>query len=247
MKQRLLRISAFFCISHLLISGCLHAISRSEAEEFAHKGDQCFGEKKWEAAVTHYQKALSFGQSPQVYYNLGQTYAQLRKPGYALAYFLQAEKIKPRWALLQQAQKQLYAENPTLAPVPFPWYHSFFQIFTASIWKWIAAIFFWFGIAFWVWFRIRKNKRYLIVGSSSLIVCTGFTLLLFLHQPYHSFGILPEATIGHYAPNEKSPTRYQWPMGTACWIKSEVADFYFVTTMHGEDGWVKKSELISLP
>lgn len=245
MKQRL--ISVFLCIHLLLMPGCLHALSRSEAEEFAHKGDQHFGEKEWEAAVANYQQALSFGQSPQLYYNLGQTYTQLRKPGHALAYFLQAEKIKPRWTLLQQATKQLYAENSTLAPVPFPWYHSLFQLFTLSTWKWIAAILFWMAVAFLGKSRIRKNKTYQIIGSSNLLLFAGLTLVLFLHRPYNTFGILPEVTVGHYAPNAKSPTRYQWPTGTACWIKSEVADFYFVSTMRGEDGWVKKSELISLP
>ena len=40
--------------------------------------------------------------------------------------------------------------------------------------------------------------------------------------------------------------RYDWAAGTCCKIRSEAADFYFVSTLNQEDGWVKKDALIPL-
>lgn len=234
--------SVMFCFTT-----SLNADALSEARQLARVGDGYFGAKKFDLAVESYQKALTFVKSPQLYYNLGQTYASLSKPGHALACFLKAETLKPRWELNKRALRELFEEYPGLSKPPFPWYHTAFRVLSKCTWSWSCAAFFWLFAGFVIFHCVvRKSKVFPIFAA---ICCSCFiaTLtLILLNKPYESLYLLPEKTVGHYAPGDKSPMRYDWAAGTCCKIRSEAADFYFVSTLNQEDGWVKKDALISL-
>ena len=241
----------FSSLSVLALLPCfaanLHADALSEAQRLAQVGNGSFGEKKFDLAVESYQKALALGKSPQLYYNLGQTYANLSKPGHALACFLKAETLKPRWALNKKALTELFEEYPGLSKPPFPWYHTVFRALAKCTWCWSCAAFFWiFAGLMLCHCVVKKNKAFLSIA----ILCCGCFIatltLILLNKPYESLYLLPEKTIGHYAPGDNSPMRYDWAAGTCCKIRSEAADFYFVSTLNQEDGWVKKDALIPL-
>ena len=225
----------------------VQAGSLQEMQRLARIGDQHFGEKQFELAIKDYQQALSFGKSPQLYYNLGQTYASLDQPGFALACFLKAETLKPCWDLNKKALTELYEDCPMLSKPPFPWYHTTYRTLSKNVWRWCCAAFFWLSAGFALYHCVvRKNKAAL----SGAVVCCGcfVAILTFLlvNRPYESLFLLPKQTIGHYAPGDKSPMRYDWSAGTCCQIRSETADFYFISTLNQEDGWVRKDELIPL-
>lgn len=225
----------------------LHADALSEAQQLAQVGNGSFGEKKFDLAAESYQKALALVKSPQLYYNLGQTYASLSKPGHALACFLKAETLKPRWTLNKKALTELFEEYPGLSKPPFPWYHTAFRVLSKCTWCWSCAAFFWLFVSFMLYHCVvKKNKIFL---SFAVICCGCFVAMLtliLLNKPYENLCLLPEKTVGHYAPGDKSPMRYDWAAGTCCKIRSEAADFYFVSTLNQEDGWVKKDALIPL-
>ena len=240
--SRVVAALGMFCLA-----ANLHADALSEARQLAQVGNGYFGEKKFDLAVESYQKALALGKSPQLYYNLGQTYANLSKPGHALACFLKAETLKPRWALSKKALAELFEEYPGLSKPPFPWYHTAFRVLSKCTWCWSCAAFFWLFVGFMLYHCVvKKNKVFL----SFAVMCCGcfvatLTLIL-LNKPYENLCLLPEKTVGHYAPGDNSPMRYDWAAGTCCKIRSEAADFYFVSTLNQEDGWIKKDALIPL-
>lgn len=225
----------------------LHADALSEAQQSAQVGNGYFGEKKFDLAVASYQKALALVKSPQLYYNLGQTYASLSKPGRALACFLKAEVLKPRWALNKKALTELFEEYPGLSKPPFPWHHTMFRVLSKCTWCWSCAAFFWIFVSFMLYHRVVKKSKVLLTFAVMCCGCFVVTLaLIFLNKPYENLCLLPEKTVGHYAPGDNSPMRYDWAAGTCCKIRSEAADFYFVSTLNQEDGWVKKDALIPL-
>ena len=240
-----LRIAAV--LGTFCLTANLHADALLEARRLAQVGNGYFGEKKFDLAAESYQKALTFVKSPQLYYNLGQTYANLSKPGHALACFLKAETLKPRWGLNKKALSELFEEYPGLSKPPFPWYHMIFRVLSKCTWCWSCAAFFWIFVSFMLYHCIvKKNKVFL---SFAVLCCgcfVGALTLIFLNKPYVNLCLLPEKTVGHYAPGDKSPMRYDWAAGTCCKIRSEAADFYFVSTLNQEDGWVKKDALIPL-
>ena len=240
--SRVVAALGMFCLA-----ANLHADALSEARQLAQVGNGYFGEKKFDLAVESYQKALALGKSPQLYYNLGQTYANLSKPGHALACFLKAETLKPRWALSKKALAELFEEYPGLSKPPFPWYHTAFRVLSKCTWCWSCAAFFWLFVGFMLYHCIVKKSKVLLTFAVMCCGCFVVTLvLIFLNKPYENLCLLPEKTVGHYAPGDKSPMRYDWAAGTCCKIRSEAADFYFVSTLNQEDGWVKKDALIPL-
>ena len=101
----------------LLFASSVFGISQKEAEITVQSAHKLFGGKHWEEALEQYQTALNYSSSAQIFYNIGQCYWALNKSGFALAYFLKAEKIKPRWELLQQTLNQFYAQNTHFVPV----------------------------------------------------------------------------------------------------------------------------------
>jgi len=231
----------------LLLPGVLSAINQSEAEAAFQAGNQHFSHQHFKQAIESYQQALAFGQSPQVYHNIGQAYAHNGQYGWALAYLLKAQRCDPRWQANRQAIQQLYTECPDLYPPTFPWYYNAFTFLTDSTWRWMAAGAFWVCAILLTLYFLDNKRTYclalsLVFGGMSLTTSIG----IMANAPYRSLCVLPEKTTGYFAPSTQSPTRYQWPMGTFCWIKAEQADYYFVSTLTGEDGWILKKHLFSL-
>lgn len=225
----------------------LCAMTISEAEQLLQQGDHHFSKEAYDQALDAYRSALQFRPSAQVYFNMGQIYAVQGKPGFALAYYLKAQRWNPRWELLQQALQQLYSENPQLAVVDNPWYHRWLAYLSWESWSWLCSLCFW--CMCWLFLRAkmkhRPQKSYLLPILLLLMVCLLLTVLG-LNRSYNRLQILPENTTAHFAPTDSSPARYQWMAGTPCWIQNEREGYFFVNTKNGEDGWVKKQDLISI-
>ena len=222
-------------------------ITQREAESAVQNAHKLFGEKQWTEALSQYQTALSYNFSAQIFYNIGQCYSALNKPGFALAYFLKAESLKPRWPLLQQTLKQFYNQNTNFTPIEKHYYENIFSFLSASSWKFLCSFAFWSCVLSLIYFScIRKNKFILYAGCSFGGLFFTLLLLIAAQDTSKQRGILPEITTARFAPGENSPVRYNWDSGTRCTIKTERGDYYFVNTTFGEDGWIKKQDFISL-
>lgn len=236
-----------FLIFLLLFIPSAFGITQQEAENAVQNAHKLFGEKKWEDALSQYQSALAYNPSAQIFYNIGQCYSALEKPGFALAYFLKAEGIKPRWNLLQQTLKQFYNQYTSFVPVKKPINEKIFSFLSISSWKFFCSFTFWSCIvAFIVFACIRKNKFILYTGCCLGLLFFVLLLLIFSQDFSKKRGILPGITTARFAPSENSPIRYNWDAGTRCSIKTERGDYYFVNTTFSEDGWIKKQYFISL-
>ncbi len=222
-------------------------ITQQEAEITVQSAHKLFGEKQWAEALSQYQTALSYNSSAQIFYNIGQCYSALNKPGFALAYFLKAEKLKPRWELLQQTLKQFYTQHTNFAPAEKHFYERIFSFLSVSSWKILCSFAFWSCVLSLIYFVcIRKNKFILYAGCSFGGLFCLLLLLITMQDTSKQRGILPEITTARFAPGDNSPVRYNWDSGTQCSIKIERGDYYFVNTTFGEDGWIKKQDFISL-
>ena len=236
----------YFLLGMLFVSS-MFGITREEADIAVQSAHKFFGEKLWEEALSEYQTALDYRPSAQIFYNIGQCYCALNKPGFALAYFLKAESIKPRWELLQQTLKKFYTENTQFVPVEKHFHEKIFSFFSFSTWKAACSLAFWGCIIAFVYFLCIQNNKYILYAGYllSCTFCFLFVLILSQNRSKQN-GILPEITVARFAPSEQSPVRYNWDAGTQCKIKTERDNYFFVNTTFGEDGWIKKQDFISL-
>lgn len=234
-------------ITFILLAKTAFSISQSEAEASAKTGDQCFSEKNFKEAIQHYQQALTYAPSFQVYFNLGQSYAANEQYGFALAYFLKAQKISPHASSIQRIISQLYHKDPTLLKQDLPWYHDLFQQLSWNTWCILCSFCFWGMVGILLYhFIFRRTKRNLIMGIGFGFCFSLLGLLLLFEKQYQELCLLPQATVAHFAPTETSPKRYDWAPGTYGWIKTERQDYYFVSTIQGEDGWICKKDIVKL-
>ena len=225
----------------------LFGLTLQEAEKQLIEGNRLFGEKNFSAAIQAYQTALTFAPSAHILYNIGQCYASLNQPGFALAYFLKAKKQRPYWALPQKALLSIYKDNVNFVSYENPWYVKLFSLAALSTWEYVGSFCFWGSLVFIVcYFFIRRNKFLFYMGIFAFICCLVITTLILSNRPYFNLYVCPEQTVARFAPSETSPVRYNWGIGTLCRIKAERADFCFVNTLDNEDGWVEKQALISL-
>ena len=228
-----------------LITCRLGAIDLTSAQNYVQEGNKNFGEQKWEAAIESYQAALQYAPSAQVYFNLGNTYACLKKPAYALFYFLKAKQYHPRWKELNQCIQQLHTDYPTLPKRAHHWYQPIFEMFSLNTWLLCRTLFFWaalFSILIFYGY-IRKNWL-LYLSASCALACLLTAILSCYGKNRFQSAIFTEDTAIHFAPTESSPTRQVVPAGTLCQL-SDRRDTFTYVTLDGIDGWAPNANLLS--
>lgn len=241
-KSKMIRLLFFFLFPLSVL-----AINQNEAESFVLEGNQLFSEKNFQEAISSYQKALTFRESAQVIFNIGQCYYALQKPGFALAYFLKAKRINPQWKLLTDTLHSFYQQYPQFTNKPFPWYCSLFNSFHWDTWILLITILAGLTICLFTSYQLFYHKKSILYGSLGflmLFILGGF--LLILNYPFKNLYFCPETAPVLFGPTDNSPVRYNLLPGTKCTIKEMRSDYYFINTLDDKDGWIKKESLISL-
>ncbi|MDR0647372.1 MAG: tetratricopeptide repeat protein [Puniceicoccales bacterium] len=221
----------------------VHAIDLSTAQMYIQEGNKCFGEKNLESAADYYEKALQYAPSAHVYFNLGNTYASLKRPGYALFYFLKAKQYRPRWTELNQTMQSLYQSYPTLPPLKSTWCRTIVQAVTLNTWVVVLDLCFWisiFLIIIYVCFTRRKIYLQLSCFCGVLFLCIG--TLLYVHKSDLRMGVLIDENPIRFAPTESSPIRQSIPEGTLCEISDQRDRFTYIKTELAE-GWILSEKI----
>lgn len=223
------------------------AINQKEAEAFVSEGNRLFGEKNFSEAIQNYQEALQFNFSAQIFFNMGQCYYALQKPGFALAYYLKAKNIEPRWKLLNDAIDTFYQQNPDIVHEIFPWYHSLFCYFQWNTWILLTTIFLCGSVCLFTYYKIFCHKKSVLLSSLGLFLLFVLgTSFIVANYSFKNLYICPETVPVLFAPTGSSPERYSLSAGRQCTIKLIQTDYCFINTLDNKDGWVKRASLISL-
>ena len=235
----------FFLI--FLISFSAFAMEQNEAETIVAEGNRLFGEENFSEAIQTYEKALQFHPSAQIFFNIGQSYWALQKPGFALAYYLKAKNIAPYWKLLNDTLHSFYQQNPQFTNKAFPWYHTLFCYFQWNTWKLLITIFLCLTVCSFVYYQLFCRKKIVLFSILSNLLFFILSLLLFIfNYSFKDLYICPDTTPVFFAPTDNSPVRYNLLPGTQCTVKEIRSHYFFINTLDNKDGWVKKVSLISL-
>ncbi len=223
------------------------AITQNEAEVFALEGNKLFGKKDFSEAIQFYEQALQYHPSAQIFFNIGESYYALQKPGLALAYFLKAKKINPHWKLLNETLHSLYQQYPHLKNKSLSWYYILFCSFHKETWSILITLFICLTICFIIYYQLFSHKKTILFITLGNLFIACFCIILFiLNIPFKNMYICPETTSVLFAPTDNSPIRYNLLSGTQCMVKATRSDYFFINTFDHRDGWIKKESLISL-
>ncbi len=219
-------------------------------------GNDAFKESNYVSAVSEYSKLLDQGYySPELYYNLGTSYLQLNQIGKAILYLEKAQIAKPMDGRIRQnlaiARDKV---DTTVIEVPdfiiLRFWKGFSRLLSPLLWLVLSILMggiLVFGIYRW---RMGETSAVKLRGFTTMII--GSVLLLLCHfagrssltqKTDDSVAIVMRSTTLYDAADTRSEELEALSEGVKVRIYDEVDDWYRVSLVNKELGWVTKESV----
>lgn len=239
-------------ILFLLLAGILYA---GEEQVVIARANKAYTEGYFANAAELYKKILHTGvESPELYFNLGNTYFKLNELSSAILYYEKARKLDPG---NEDVNYNLSVANSKIAdkiePIPElfykRWFRSLWELMAMDEWGKISIIALVIalvsGFIYFVSNRMILRKIGFWTGSVFL-ACALFSLLL----GYQNYRIIknnkeaiifsPTVTIKS-SPDEKSVDLFVLHEGTKVRLIDNIGNWYEIRIANGSVGWLPAS------
>ncbi len=223
-------------------------------ESIFEKGNLAFQNGNYDLAIEYYKQIEANElESPELYFNMGNSYFKLDQIGMAILYFEKAKRLEPLsedvLANLKLAKRKVLddIELPDQLFI-FDVYQSLKFSFTINQWLWAAALFFSLIFAF-LWVKRWLVQQFQGVFSiAALIMSIGFIFsaliaLVRIGDFETKQGVVIEAASEVYtSPNENNQA-FILHEGTSFEIKRKVNGRYEISLIDGKTGWISVNDI----
>jgi tetratricopeptide (TPR) repeat protein len=223
-------------------------------ESIFEKGNLAFQNGNYDLAIEYYKQIEANElESPELYFNMGNSYFKLDQIGMAILYFEKAKRLEPLsedvLANLKLAKRKVLddIELPDQLFI-FDVYQSLKFSFTINQWLWAAALFFSLIFAF-LWVKRWLFQQFQGVFSiAALIMSIGFIFsaliaLVRIGDFETKQGVVIEAASEVYtSPNENNQA-FILHEGTSFEIKRKVNGRYEISLIDGKTGWISVNDI----
>ena len=209
--------------------------------------------EKYADAELNYKKILEMGySSPELYFNLGNTYMRLGKITDAIYYYEKAKKLIPNDNDLnfnldfanQLIVDKIEAKSELFV---FDWFQSLKQMFSSSAWAVFIIIFSWlfFGLlAFYVFFKKRFIRKFSFIGALAVLALLLLSIVLGMRkyniEASDNTAIIYEQRINvKHSPEESGKDYVILHEGTKVEILDKIGDWLKIRLADGNVGWIK--------
>ena len=243
-----------FLLITLAFSRFVHA--ETAVEEF-HKANIAYQRQDYTSAITSYEKLVKGGHiSPEIYYNLGNSYFKTSNVPKAIVNYERARKLVPededvsfnlKIASLKVVDK--------IEPVPEVFYKRWINTLSASLpsntWSIFLIVMIWLLFAAAGSFFISRSSTWKKVGFISMITCAalaGFFYIMasrsYADAYEDSQGIITASSVYvKSSPDEKGNDLFILHEGTKVEILDQLNDWKKIRIANGTIGWMKGKEL----
>jgi len=217
------------------------------------EANDAFESKKYDEAIKKYNELINESNiSPEIYYNLGNSYFKIEDFGHAMLYFEKALKLKP---YDKDIKHNIYVTKRKIDSeiIELPdfflekWWISFIDLFSLKLWTYFSFLFaILMVLSLWLlWFKKERYKLssiYLsltlgLIFIISLIASTQVKRSIFNSQN----AILIKSDTIYTAPDKRSEFLYHLDPGEKLTIKDSLNSWYKVRLLNKESGWINKS------
>jgi hypothetical protein len=211
------------------------------------QANQEFAAGKLEQARADYLQSVASGKvSPELFYNLGNTYLKLDDKGRAVLNFKRALALAPGFEpakhnlnlVLQVAGVEPEEESLTTWLAQYP-----------NVWMLGGSIFFWVlayaGYLWFIWPRFRQfSKILLAIAIPCAAVCLAIVFLVGdgVRSPERAIVINPSADV-RYGPANGSRVTVTLGLGESVHLLAERGTWSFCRTDSGLVGWLPSNEI----
>ncbi|OYT16011.1 MAG: hypothetical protein B7C24_10020 [Bacteroidetes bacterium 4572_77] len=218
-----------------------------------YQAEHLYNNSKYDSAALLYQQVIDSGyQSPELYYNLGNTYYKLQEIPTAILYYEKALKLKPN--------NENIHHNLTLCNTMIPdrieavpqlffikWYQGLYNYFPIDTWAYIGIGLFSLAAFFMLFYFLSHIKAMRKLGFWSaifLILLSAFSFFL-TTQKYNSFKrhnqaiiFTPSVTVKS-SPAQNSVDLFVIHEGTKVYILDQVGNWRKIKIQNGSIGWLE--------
>lgn len=233
---------------------CINAAFAGLPNEWK-KAEQAYAKGQVAEAAKAYENLLAQGyRSAELYYNLGNCYAQSKQDGKAVLAYERALRLAPGDEAAErnleivrnrlEDQIEGFAEYPLLKKIRNPQH-----LWPSGVWASMGMSLFWIALIFWLWARRTGRKTQIIRFSLAVITAAG--VLLAAVGGYSYFrecdwreAIVKERQIAlHIAPDAQSPEARSLHEGAKVVIAETMDTWYKVRLENGDEGWLKRDQV----
>ena len=205
-----------------------------------------YAKQEYNAAIKNYNLILSSNlESPELYYNLANSFFKINEIHQAIYYYEKALKIKPDFddakENLEICNLQLIdkiEEIPELMITSL--YNNIINFLSLKNWIYLTLIFIWVSLIIFSYNSfVKKNKK-----SVLYLVIFSFFLFFITTKKYNQNINIKEAIIYSSiinvmsAPSEQSTNLFSLHIGTKVKIEDQIENWVNIRIANGKKGWV---------
>lgn len=238
----------------ILLSAGLFA---SDQQIYIQKANKAYGDGSFTEAAELYKRVIALGyESPDLYYNLGNSYFKLNEYASAILWYERAKRLDPG---NEDIDFNLKVTNNKIADQiePLPelfykrWFRNLINLFPADTWAATGIVLFILALAFG---SVYLLSRVLFIRKfgfwlGALILLFSVISILFAWNSYTTVKNANEAIIFtptltiKSSPDEKSVDLFVLHEGTKVQIKDQIGAWYEIRIANGSVGWIPASAL----
>lgn len=221
------------------------------------RATKAYTDGEYQTAIDNYLEILENGQhSPELYYNLGNTYYKLNQIAPSIYYYEKALLLKPNDPEIKNNLS--YAKNMTLDAIETLPETGFAKIYNSLLgflsfdqWGYVAVVFMILFVLLYIafyYFRFASRKRSAFVLS---IVCLFFAIVsvVFAYLEYSAFEadrpaiVFAEESSVKSEPNKTSQEAFALHEGTKVNVLDELNDWKKIRIADGTMGWIPSEDI----
>ena len=223
------------------------------------EANACYKNKQYTIAVNMYLDIIKSGKkNAAVYYNLGNSFYQLKELPKAILYFEKALKLDPGNDKIQHNLKLAYDKSLTKIEESheffvFKFIHNFTREYSAQTWSVIFLACFWISItSFLIYFNKKPGTAsfHLRWGIYGLVISV---LLFFVAKDRYreqtsclQAVILQPNTELKAEPVDASKTKQIIEAGNKVDLLDKDANWYKVLLPNGKEGWIDEKNMVKI-
>lgn len=237
----------------LFFAGCV--LFAQDIESLMQTGNENFQNKRFENAIENYQSILKQGfVSPELYYNLGNSYFRIGELGKAILYYEKSLKLSPgnedaaynlRIARARTVDK--IQEIPDIFIVK--WWNLLLTSFSASGWQIIVIIFYLLLLICIGLYFVAKNLQlqklsflFGFLNLTGLIFSVIFLVSSLSREHSNDYGILLQSVYSaKISPDNQSNDAFVIHEGIKFKIEDKVNNWVKIRLSDGKIGWLPEN------
>lgn len=250
-KIKLYGISAFLLL--FLLLSVVKRVNANDATEVIRQANLEYSSGYYDHALELYLSVVEMGYtSPELYYNIGNTYFKLNLIPEAILYYERALKLAPQdeniLFNLELAQSRTIDKIETIPELFYVrWFRSLVNAYHADGWGILSIVLLFAALVVVVLFLLSSKRLIRVLSfylSVLLLILSLSTLALAFLQHHQRTGKLeaivfdPSVTVKS-SPSDGSIDLFVIHEGTKVRITGQVGDWYEVRIASGSIGWLR--------